>query len=171
MANTITIFRILASIAVLFCPVFTAAFYSLYLTAGLSDMLDGAVARRTNTVSAFGSRLDTIADIVFVAVCMIKWLPVMDIPLWLCLWIGMIALLKVINIVSGFIVQKRFVAAHTVMNKLSGALLFLFPLTLSFIEVRYSVPVVCGIATLAAIQEGHLIRTGKMTPPLPNAQG
>ena len=57
MANIITIIRILCSIAILFCPVFSVAFYSLYITAGLSDMIDGWVARKTNTVSDFGCKL------------------------------------------------------------------------------------------------------------------
>ena len=31
-------------------------------------MVDGTVARKTNTVSEFGARLDTIADFIFFAV-------------------------------------------------------------------------------------------------------
>ena len=161
MANSITIVRILCSIAILFCPVFTVAFYALYLTAGLSDMIDGWVARRTNTVSDFGSKLDTVADVIFVIVCLIKLLPVIDIPVWLYVWIGIIALIKVINIISGFVVQKRFVAIHSIMNKVTGALLFAFPLTLSFVDLKYSATVVCIVATFAAVQEGHFIRTKK----------
>ena len=161
MANIITSIRILCSIALSFCPAFSAAFYSLYITAGISDMADGWVARRTNTVSEFGAKLDTIADIVFVIVCLFKLLPVMDIPLWLYVWVGIIAGIKVINIVSGFVVQKQFVAVHSVMNKVTGGLLFLFPLTLSFFDLRYSAIVVCVFATFAAIQEGHFIRTKK----------
>ncbi len=158
MANIITSIRILCSIAILFCPVFSAAFYSLYISAGVSDMIDGWVARKTNTASEFGAKLDTMADIVFVIVCLFKLLPVMDIPVWLYVWIGVIALIKVINIVSGYVVQKQFVSVHSVMNKVTGALLFLFPLTLSFIDLKHSATVVCIIATFAAIQEGHFIR-------------
>ena len=159
MANIITIIRILCSIALLFCPAFSVAFYALYIIAGVSDMSDGWVARKTNTVSEFGAKLDTIADIVFVIVCLFKLLPVMDIPVWLYVWVGVIALIKVINIVSGFVVQKQFVAVHSVMNKVTGALLFLLPLTLSFIDLKYSATVVCIVATFAAIQEGHFVRT------------
>ena len=159
MANIITIIRILCSIAILFCPVFSVAFYSLYITAGLSDMIDGWVARKTNTVSAFGSKLDTVADVIFVVVCLIKLLPVMDIPRWLYVWIGVIALIKVINIVSGYVVQKQFVAVHSVMNKFTGAFLFVFPLTLSFIDLKYSATAICVFATFAAVQEGHFIQT------------
>ena len=161
LANDITIFRILCSIAILFCPVFSLAFYVLYITAGISDMVDGWVARRTHTASELGAKLDTIADIVFVIVCLVKLLPVLNIPVWLYVWIGIIALIKVINIISGFIVQKQFVAVHSTMNKVTGLLLFIFPLTFSFIDLKYSAAVVCIFATFAAIQEGHFIRTAK----------
>ena len=158
MANIITSIRILCSIAILFCPAYSVAFYVLYITAGVSDMIDGWVARKTNTASEFGAKLDTMADIVFVIVCLFKLLPVMDIPVWLYVWIGVIAFIKVINIVSGYVVRKQFVSVHSVMNKVTGALLFLLPLTLSFIDIKYSATVVCIIATFAAIQEGHFIR-------------
>jgi CDP-diacylglycerol--glycerol-3-phosphate 3-phosphatidyltransferase len=68
LANTITFFRIAASIVLLFCPVFSPAFYVFYIAAGLSDMLDGFVARQTDTVSKLGARLDTIADFAFVVI-------------------------------------------------------------------------------------------------------
>ena len=57
MANAISIFRIAASIVLLFCPVFSPAFYACYIMAGLSDMLDGFVARKTNTASRFGANV------------------------------------------------------------------------------------------------------------------
>ena len=161
MANTITFFRIAVSIVLLFCPALSPAFYVFYIAAGVSDMLDGFVARKTDTVSKFGARLDTIADFVFVVACLIKLLPILIIPAWLYGWIGMIALIKAVNIVSGFAVQKRFAAVHSVMNKATGVLLFLLPLAIPVLPLKYSAIVVCSAATFAAIQEGHFIRTGR----------
>ena len=158
-ANIITFFRIAASIVLLFCPVFSPAFYVFYIAAGVSDMLDGFVARKTDTVSKLGARLDTIADMVLVVVCLIKLLPILSLPAWLYIWIGIIALIKVVNIISGFAVQKKFVAVHSVMNKATGALLFLLPLTIPAVPLKYSAIVVCAVSTFAAIQEGHFIRT------------
>ena len=163
MANAITIFRMAASIVLLFCPVFSPAFYVFYIVAGVSDMLDGFVARKTDTVSRFGARLDTIADQVFVIVCLIKLLPVIRISISLYVWIGVIALIKVVNIISGFAVQEMFMAVHSAMNKATGVLLFLLPLTIYIVPLKYSAIVACTAATFAAIQEGHLIRTGELT--------
>ena len=161
MANIITGIRIVCSIALLFCNVFSPAFYTLYIAAGVSDMVDGTVARKTGTTSEFGSKLDTAADFVLVVVCLIKMIPVLDIPAWLIIWIAVIALIKVINIISGYVMRKEFVAAHTMMNKVTGILLFILPLTLTLIDLKYSGAFVSAVATFAAIQEGHYIRTGK----------
>ena len=161
LANCITVFRILCSIALLFFSAFSTAFYALYIITGVSDMVDGWVARRTRTASELGSKLDTIADGVFIIACLVMLLPVLDIPVWLYVWIGIIALIKAINIISGLIVQKRFVSVHSTMNKITGLLLFVFPLTMMFFNLKYSAAVVCVFATFAAIQEGHFIRTNK----------
>ena len=163
MANIITLFRIMYSIAMLFFPTLSTTFYALYIAAGFSDMIDGAVARKTDTVSKFGSQLDTFADILFVIVCLIKLLPVLDIPVWLYIWIAFIAFIKLSNIAVGYIRQKAFVAVHSMINKVTGCLLFLFPLTLTFIDLRYSAVFVRFIATAAAIYEGYLIQAGKTT--------
>ena len=158
MANIITCIRIVLSVALWFCPALSPVFFVLYIAAGASDMIDGAVARRTGTVSEFGSRLDTIADTVFVVICLIKLLPVLDIPVWLCIWIAIIAFIKAANIASGYIRQKEFISVHSTINKVTGGLLFVFPLTLSFIDLRYSAAVVCMAATIAAVYEGYLIQ-------------
>ncbi len=161
MANIITGVRILCSIALLFSPVFSPSFYTLYIVAGLSDMIDGTVARKTGTVSEFGSKLDTAADFILTAVCLVKLVPVLDIPSWLLIWIAIVALIKMISIISGYVLYKEFAAVHTVMNKVAGILLFILPLTLTIIDLKYSGALVGAAATFAAIQEGHFIRAGK----------
>lgn len=161
MSNILTSCRILCSIPLLFFPAFSPWFYTLYLIGGFTDMIDGTIARKTNTVSEFGSKLDTVADFIFVSACLVKLLPAISIPTCLWIWIAVIAVIKIVNFISGFVCQKRFVSEHTIMNKGTGLLLFLLPLTLTFIELKYSALVVCSIATIAAIQEGHYIRTGR----------
>jgi len=154
-ANILTGFRILGSVLLLFFPVFDLAFYILYLFCGFSDMIDGIVARKTNSTSQFGSQLDTIADFVFVVAAIFKLLPVIHLPGWLWIWGGCIAIIKVTNIVWGVVYRKKLVDVHTVLNKTTGLLLFLLPLTVQFVEPAYSLVIVCLIATIAAIQEGY----------------
>ena len=124
-------------------------------------MFDGAIARQTNTAGEFGAGFDTAADFIFAVVCLIKLIPVLDIPVWMYIWIAAIALIKFINIGSGYVMRKRFVSVHSLMNKITGILLFALPLTLRVIDLKYSGTVACAAATLAAIQEGHSNRTGR----------
>ena len=159
-ANILTGFRILGSILLLFFPVFSVSFYSIYLLCGLSDMIDGTIAKKTNSASEFGAKLDTVADLVFVAVSLIKLLPIIHIPGWLWIWGSAIAIIKIGNIIWGYVSKKQFISLHTIMNKATGLLLFLLPLTLSFVELKYSSLIVCSIATFSAIQEGVYIVTG-----------
>ena len=161
MANIVTSCRILCSILMLFSPAFSVQFYILYLICGLTDMVDGTIARKTHTDSEFGAKLDYVADFIFVVISLVKLLPVIHIPRWLWIWILVIAIIKIINVISGFICKRRLMVEHTIMNKFTGFMLFILPLTFVFIELKYSAVVVCTIATFAAIQEGHLIRTGR----------
>ena len=161
MANLITALRIVFSVGLLFCPIPSSAFFAFYLSAGFTDMIDGTVARITHTESEFGSRLDTAADFVFVAACLIKLLPALPIPAWLYAWIAVIADIKSINAILGYVTQKRFVAVHSVMNKVTGGVLFIFPLTLFVIDPVFSASVVCLVATFAAVQENYFIGNDK----------
>ena len=124
-------------------------------------MADGTIARKTNSVSEFGARLDTVADGVFTAVCFVKILPLVQFPAWLWTWIVAIAIIKIGNVVWGLISNKRLVSLHTIFNKITGFLLFLLPLSFGFIEPIYSSAVVCFIATLSAINELYYTRIGR----------
>ena len=158
--NIITLSRIPMAVALPFVQSSSAVFWALYLLCGLSDVLDGAVARLAGTVSRLGERLDTIADIIFVAVWIVLFIPAMNVGRWLWIWTGIIALIKVVNVISGLAMKKGFVAKHTPANKATGILFFILPMVilLEVIKVPYIV-LVCLLATFAAIQEGHLIRT------------
>ena len=158
-ANILTGCRILGSILLLFFPAFSSAFYITYLLCGFSDMIDGTIARKTRSISKFGSQLDTIADLVFVSVSMIRLLPAIHLPGWLWIWCGMIAIIKIGSIIWGYVSKKQFMSLHTIMNKATGLLLFLLPLTISFVKPQYTAIVVCAIATFAAIQEAFYITT------------
>lgn len=164
MANIITSFRIVCAVILLFCPTFSSGFTAFYLLGGVSDALDGVVARHFGHESALGARLDTAADTVFTAVVLIKVLRAVFIPRWLLLWIGGIALLKVINAVSGFRRSGHFVAEHTPLNKVCGLFLFAIPLCTGrfpWQNVAVLIILTCALATAAAVQEGHCIRAGK----------
>ena len=160
-ANIITGSRIVLSLPLLFIPLSSAWFYALYLLCGFTDMIDGTVARKTKSASEFGARLDTVSDFVFMTVALIKFVPYLHIRVWLWIWIGVIAMMKLGNAVWGFVRTKKLISPHTVLNKVMGLLLFLLPMTVSFIELTYILPFVCAVATTAAIHEVYVTYSEK----------
>lgn len=161
-SNIITSFRVIYSILLLFCSPFSLSFMMIYLTAGLTDVIDGAVARKTNTVTEFGSKFDTIADFCFLFVCLVKLLPLLTLHLWIYVWIFLIALVKLVNIIIGYKSYKKFVSVHSGLNKTVGLLLFIFPMTWNIIDANHSAIILCIIATVASVQEGYYIKIGNV---------
>ena len=160
-ANIITGSRIAFSLPLLFIPLSSKWFYILYLFCGLTDMIDGTVARKTGTLSNFGARLDTVADFVFMFVCCVKILPLIHIPALLWVWSIIIASVKIFNIVSILIHRKKLISIHSVLNKITGFALFLLPLSLTFVPITYSVATICVLATIAVTQEVYFILKGQ----------
>ena len=156
--NIITTLRFLGATCLLLCNPAGTAFWVIYGLCGLSDMMDGYLARKLHAESKTGAVLDSMADICFVACCAIRLIPVLQIPTWLWIWAGVIVAIKIVNQVSALIVSKRFCFPHTKANKITGLLLFLFVPTMFWSIVPLAF--VAGVATFAAIQEGHFIRTG-----------
>ena len=162
--NAITALRFLGAIGLLFFDVKVIAFWVIFFVCGLSDMLDGYLARRLGCESKSGALLDSLSDLVFVACCCWKLIPVMVFPKWLWIWAGAIVAIKIINQISALMMYKKGVFPHTIANKVTGVLLFLgVPLTV-FSEFLVPMVIVAVVATFAAVQEGHFIRTGLIKP-------
>ena len=164
MANAITCVRIVCAAALLVCPTFSGWFYLIYVLGGVSDVLDGFAARRLGKETEFGARLDTVADMIFTVVVLIKVVRAVVFPKWIIVWIICIAIIKCINVLSGYVLHRRFVSEHTVMNKLCGVLLFAVPIGIDNLPWQAAAVLTiltCAAATFAAVQEGHLIRSWK----------
>ncbi len=159
LANIITVIRIIAALVIIQTEVLSPRFYALFLLCGITDILDGRIARKNHSESKAGAMLDSIADMVFAAVCFVKIFPVINLPLFIWIWIGGIAAIRGINLIFGYIRHHKLVMLHTKANKLTGLLLFLFPLFMGFLN--HAAFLICAIATFAAIQEGYFIRMGK----------
>ena len=158
--NILSTLRFLGAACLLLSDPAGAAFWVIYGLCGISDMLDGYLARKLHAESKTGAVLDSVADICFIACCAIRLMPVVQIPTWLWIWAGVIVAIKIVNQVSALIVCKRFCFPHTMANKLTGLLLFIAVPTVFWSVVP--IAVVAGVATFAAIQEGHFIRTGRI---------
>ena len=160
--NLLSASRIALCLPLLMVDAMTVPFWVLYVVAGVTDMLDGFLARRWGVESRFGARLDSVADFVFVLAAGYKLFPWLKLPAALWMMIGLIALVKAVNAVSSYVATHRIAFLHTKANKLTGFLLFVGVMT---IGQSYFVPVawtIACIALFAAIQEGYFIRSKKV---------
>lgn len=167
-ANAITALRIIFSPFLLLLKPLSITFYALYTLCGLTDIADGYIARKTHTESAFGAKLDSIADLVFVAICMIRLLPAIAPKPWIWGFIAGILLVKLMNLICGFVFRKKLCLLHTTANKLTGLMLFILPLTVCFVDINIAAMPVCLVALFASVQEGHFIRTEKNNKERPD---
>ena len=63
--NYITALRMVGSVCLIFIRPLSPLFFGVYTLAGITDALDGYIARKTHTASAFGAKLDSAADLLF----------------------------------------------------------------------------------------------------------
>ena len=157
--NILSASRIALCLPLLLADAMTVPFWVLYVIAGTTDMLDGFLARRWGVEGKFGARLDSLADFVFVLAVGYKLFPWLKLPTALWMMIGVIALVKVSNALSSYVVKHKIAFLHTKANKLTGFLLFIGMMAIGqsyFIPVAW---VIACFALFAAIQEGHIIRS------------
>ncbi len=155
--NIISSLRIAGSLGLLHCDVTGVVFWIIYGLCGISDIADGWLARKLKCVTKMGAMLDSLADICFVACCAWKLLPILELPQWLWLLAGVIVVIKIVNQLSALVMYGHCCFPHTLANKITGFLLFIaVPMTFWSIV---PITIVASVATFAAVQEGHLIRT------------
>ena len=153
--NIITAVRILGTLFLLWAKLPSLYFFVIYSICGFSDVLDGWLARKTKTTSEFGARLDSVADLLFYGVMLIKLMPVLVKVMPSAFWIAVSCV--VIGRLASYIVAamkyKRFAALHTYLNKLTGLGVFIMPYITQFTGFVYYVMAVCGVAALATFEE------------------
>ena len=72
--NIITITRIIGSIYIILLKPLSTMFFIIYSLCVISDILDGYIARKSNTSTKFGECLDSFADAIFFIIILVKFL-------------------------------------------------------------------------------------------------
>ncbi len=152
-ANDISIARIILVLLLVFTKPLSTAFYIVYLMCGISDMLDGYIARKTNTTSKLGEKLDSIADFIMIAVLIIRLYPIVQIPNAILSWIVIIAIIRILSVIIVFIKFKTFGMLHTYGNKITGLMLFLYPIVFGLNKSVVVMYTLCIISCFTAVEE------------------
>lgn len=151
--NMITLLRLAAALCLPLTQAFSAPFLLLYAFCGLSDALDGYLARRLHAVSRLGQVLDSIADLLFFGIALLMILTATAFPAWILWWVAGIAMVRAITMVFGAIKYRRFALLHTCANKAAGAALFLFPFFYPVLPGETLPVLVCTLGSLSAVEE------------------
>lgn len=151
--NIISLSRILIAFSLLKLKPLSTSFYLVYIFCGLSDIADGYIARKTNSTSELGAKLDSLADLVMILVVMATLIPILEISTWYIIWIFIIIGIRLTALIVAAVKYRKFGSVHTIANKVTGLMLFLYPLTLSFDILDFALIVLCLMGTLSAIEE------------------
>lgn len=154
-ADAVTILRMVGTLGLALLNPGTLWFFAVYTITGFSDVLDGWLARKTGTESDFGAKLDSIADLLFYTVMLIRLCPVMWEKLPMQIWYAVAGILFVRSAAYfiAAIKYRRFASIHNWLNKLTGGAIFLLPYILATSTgVVYSWTV-CALACAASLEE------------------
>ena len=148
-ANIVTFFRILGTVCIIFLSPLKLAFFIVYTVTGVTDLLDGLIARLSHTASAFGARLDSIADLLFYTVTLIKLFPFLwrTLPGFIWIIVGITLFFRLLSYVIAAIKFNRFAAHHTWLNKTTGLLVFAIP----YFLITPCASVYCFIVCLSGV--------------------
>ena len=151
--NILTLVRVVLTAALLWLHPLGTPFFVVYLLAGLTDMIDGPLARWLGAASEFGAKLDSAADTFFVFVVLVRLWPYLLLPPVAAVLVVGVALLRVGAALAAKLRFGVFGFLHTWGNKLTGALLFLYPLVLRW-PVAVGILWAAGVAALlSAVEE------------------
>ena len=153
LANLITVSRIFLVLTLFLVEPLSFIFMAIYLFCGITDILDGYVARKTHTSSSLGARLDSIADLVMVMVVLFILVGVVSLPYITFFFIGAITLVRLISLTIVGIKYKTFGILHTYGNKVTGFILLFTPLLLGFVDVAILTYILGGLGLISALEE------------------
>lgn len=136
-----------------FIKPFSELFFMIYFLCGISDVLDGVIARKMKLVSKSGQILDSIADFIMFVVLLFIVILHIKLPLLGIYWVAMIGVIRLISLGVGFVRFKQLAFLHTYANKITGIALFCTPFSYVGLGLYTTTILVCLIASVSAIEE------------------
>lgn len=127
-------------------------FLSIFFVCGLTDILDGLVARRFDICSEHGYIVDSISDVVLATILLYCVIPVVIWEGWMVIWIAVIAVVRIVAFSIGSIRYRRPAFVHTCLNKVTGAMLFIAPFLMVIVGAPVTVAAVCCVASVSSVE-------------------
>lgn len=152
-ANILTSTRIVLSTFLLFFfDEISIIFIILFSIGVFTDLIDGAIARKTGSVSMVGSVLDTIADTllalnIFKIILLRK---MMNIPL--IIWFITNIALAIASMIVSAIKFKRIFMVHSIWAKILGGVVYLLPFAIYFNFYKVHIIIALSVFSIAMVE-------------------
>ena len=166
--NIVTSVRIAGAVFLVFSELFSPLYFTIYTVCGVSDVLDGLLARHWKLQSGSGAVLDSIADLLFYGVSIIRIFPYLlnHLPFWIWIGVAFILVVRTASYLTAGIRYHRFASMHTYANKLTGACVFAIP----YLSVWTGTPLYiclfgCFAGAVASLEELIVHLTSKRYNP------
>lgn len=153
--NMLSMLRIILSVLLIPIMPVRIGFVVVYITIGITDVLDGLIARKLGCESDFGAKLDSIADFIFYSIFVFMFLK-QNFSILEVTHLGAIIVIisiRLINMLLTKLKYKKVVFIHTLANKTSGIIIYLMPMVFLFIQDGIVVWIILIIVFIAAIEE------------------
>ena len=154
---SITVSRILGAFSLLLITPMSLLFYTIYILCILSDIADGHIARKTKTTSDFGAFMDSIADLILIAILLFIFIPVIftdpSFGIWIFYLIGLVIAIRLLALAIGFAKYRTLTLLHTYSNKAAGLVMACFPIFYGFLGLQVGFLIVFAAAFLSAFEE------------------
>lgn len=151
--NYISFSRIIFSLILFLIKPLSLFFYVIYVLCGFSDIIDGFIARKTGTTSKLGEKLDTMADMIMAGVLLVVFYPIININTEILIWIILIGVIRLVSMLVVLKKYKTFAMLHSYGNKITGIVLYMFPIIFPYFHTTMLLYIICVVASISAIEE------------------
>jgi CDP-diacylglycerol--glycerol-3-phosphate 3-phosphatidyltransferase len=152
--NILSILRIFLSLSILLVNSNPIAIVVVMLLSGLTDVLDGYIARKFGYKSLLGARLDSLGDYVFFLV-LVLYFSIWHMGLIKAnvLLLSIVIAIRVGSLIVSWIKNKQVYSLHTIANKVTGIVVFIGVTITIIVEKQIVIAIVLIVSMLSAIEE------------------
>lgn len=168
LANILTVSRIiLAVILLLFFKKISVLFIIVYTIAEITDMVDGTIARKTNSCSQRGAVLDSIADLLLDASIIKMVFAHKIMSKELTIWLAFCLIIGALSPIISFFKHKKVFFIHSISCKIFVGIILIAPFAIYFGFFDIYIPFALTLLTICMLE--IMLMSIFLKEPNPNA--
>lgn len=152
LANIISCSRIIGAVILFSCSEISTKFLVIYVICGITDLIDGPIARKTGNSSTIGATLDTVGDVATYLALTKILVKNKLVPYWILIWIISVGVLFGVCAFLSAHKFNKFYLPHTNLGKVFGLSVFVLPITMQFMPSEIWMAIICTIATIHMVE-------------------